>query len=61
VTRYLIFRKKELQVKDNLTAEIADNGKAFKVNLQLSIKLKVRTCSLKFTPDNTFNLEHSTF
>jgi len=40
VTGYLTVRKKELQGKDKLTAEIADNVKAFNVNLQLSIKLK---------------------
>jgi len=28
VTGYLTIRKKELQVKDNLTAHIADNDKA---------------------------------
>jgi hypothetical protein len=58
VTGYLTVRKKELQGKDNLTAQIDDNDKAFKVNLRLLIKLKVRTCSLVFTRENPFNLEH---
>jgi hypothetical protein len=49
VTGYLTVRKKELQGKDKLTAEIADSDKAFKVNLRLSVKLKVRACSLGFT------------
>ena len=61
VTGYLIIRKKVLQRKDNLTAEIADNDKAFKGNLRLFIKLKVRTCSLGFTQDNPLNLEHGNF
>jgi hypothetical protein len=51
VTGHLTVRKKELQGKDKLTAEIADSEKAFKVNLRLSIKLKVRTCSHGFTKD----------
>ena len=61
VTGYLTVRQKQLQGKNSLTAEIADNDKDFKVNLRLSIKLKVRTCSLKFTQNNPFNLEHRTF
>jgi hypothetical protein len=56
VTGYLNLRKKDLQGKDKLTAEIADSDKAFKVNLRLSIKLKVLTCSLGFTRE----IEHST-
>jgi len=58
VTGYLNILKKELQGKDKLTAEIADYVKTFKVKLRLSIKLKIK---IKITPDNPFNLEHSTF
>jgi len=61
VTGYLNILKKELQGKDKLTEDMVENVKSFKVNLQLSIKLKVRMCSLGFTRDNPFNLEHSTF
>jgi len=57
----LSVRKKELQGKDNLIAEIRDNEKAFKVNLRLSIKLKVRTCSLQFAQDNPFNIDTTIF
>jgi hypothetical protein len=56
MTGYLTLLKIVLQGKDTLTTEIADNDKAFKDNLRLSIKLKVFTCSLGFTPDNPFNL-----
>jgi hypothetical protein len=61
VTGYLNILKKDLQGKDKLTADMVDNVKAFKVNLRLSIKLKVRTCSRRFTQDKLFNLENSTF
>jgi len=57
----LTVRKKELQGKDKLTAEIADNAKAFKVNLPSSVKLKIHMCSLRFTKNKPLNLEHSTF
>jgi len=36
VTVYLALRKKVLQGKDNLTAEVPENVKAFKVNLRMS-------------------------
>ena len=61
VTGYLNILKKDLQGKDKLTADMVDSVKAFKVNLRLSIKLKVRTCSRRFTQDKLFNLEHSIF
>jgi hypothetical protein len=38
VTGYLNILKKDLQGKDKLTGDMADNVKAFKVNLRLSIK-----------------------
>ena len=37
-----------------------DIDKALRINLRLSIKLKVRTCSLGCTQENPFNLEHCT-
>jgi len=52
--------KKVLQGKNKLTAEIADIVKAFKVNLRLSIKLQVRTCSFRFTRNKPLDLEHNT-
>jgi len=61
VTGYLNILKKEVQGKDKLTANMVDNVKSFKVNLRLSIKLKVRMCSLRFTRNKPLNLEHSTF
>jgi len=61
VTRLLTVSNKELQGKDKLTADMADNVKAIKVNLRLSIKLKARTCSLRHTQDNPFNLEHNNY
>ena len=61
VTGYFTLCKKELQGKDNLTAEIADNDKVFKVHLPLSIKLNVRMCSFTCTQENPFNLDHSNF
>jgi len=61
VTGLLTIRKKELQGKDNLTIKISHNDKAFNVTFRLSIKLKVHTCSLTFTQDKPFNLEHNTF
>ena len=61
VTRYLNIFKKDLQGRDKLTAEIAGNDETFRVNFRLFIKLKVHTCSLGFTQDNHFILEHGNF
>jgi hypothetical protein len=49
--RILTVLKKEMQGKDKRTAQIVDNAKAFKVNLRLSINLRVRTCSLRRTQE----------
>ena len=61
VTGHLIIRNKVPQRKDNLTADIADSDKAFKVNLRLSIKLKVRTCLFRFTKTNLSTLNTTLF